>query len=58
MRDALVGGALDAHEGTRQIRVGLTSLRKLAGSPRCLVVDWLAAPIIAIEIVAGVQFHD
>ena len=26
--------------------------------PFCLVVDWLAASIIAIEIVAGVQFHN
>ena len=26
--------------------------------PFCLVVDWVAATIIAIEIVAGVQFHN
>jgi hypothetical protein len=26
--------------------------------PFCLVVDWLAAAIIAVEIVAGVQFHN
>ena len=26
--------------------------------PFCLVVDWLAAAIIAIEIVAGLQFHN
>lgn len=26
--------------------------------PFCLVIDWVAAAIIAIEIVAGVQFHD
>lgn len=25
--------------------------------PFCLVVDWIAATIIAVEIVAGVQFH-
>jgi hypothetical protein len=25
--------------------------------PFCLVVDWIAATIIAIEILAGVQFH-
>ncbi len=25
--------------------------------PFCLVVDWVAATIIAVEIVAGVQFH-
>jgi len=25
--------------------------------PLCLVVDWVAATIIAVEIVAGVQFH-
>jgi hypothetical protein len=25
--------------------------------PFCLVVDWLAATIIAVEILAGVQFH-
>ena len=26
--------------------------------PFCLVVDWVAAAIIAVEIVAGVQFHN
>ena len=26
--------------------------------PFCLVVDWVAATVIAIEIVAGVHFHD
>lgn len=26
--------------------------------PFCLVIDWVAAAIIAVEIVAGVQFHD
>ena len=26
--------------------------------PFCLVVDWVAATIIAVEIVAGVQFHN
>ena len=26
--------------------------------PFCLVVDWVVAAIIAIEIVAGVQFYD
>jgi hypothetical protein len=25
--------------------------------PFCLVVDWVAATVIAVEIVAGVQFH-
>ena len=25
--------------------------------PFCLVVDWVAATILAVEIVAGVQFH-
>jgi len=25
--------------------------------PFCLVVDWVAAAIIAVEIVAGVHFH-
>jgi hypothetical protein len=25
--------------------------------PFCLVIDWVAAAIIAVEIVAGVQFH-
>jgi hypothetical protein len=25
--------------------------------PFCLVIDWVAATIIAVEIVAGVQFH-
>jgi hypothetical protein len=25
--------------------------------PFCLVVDWVVAAIIAVEIVAGVQFH-
>lgn len=25
--------------------------------PFCLVVDWVVAPIIAVEIVAGVHFH-
>jgi hypothetical protein len=25
--------------------------------PFCLVVDWVAAPVIAAEIVAGVHFH-
>ena len=26
--------------------------------PFCLVIDWVAATIIAIEILAGVQFHN
>ena len=26
--------------------------------PFCFVVDWVAAAIIAVEIVAGVQFHN
>jgi hypothetical protein len=26
-------------------------------APFCLVVDWVAAAIIAVEIAAGVQFH-
>jgi hypothetical protein len=26
--------------------------------PFCLVVDWVAATVIAVEIVAGVQFHN
>jgi hypothetical protein len=25
--------------------------------PFCLVVDWVAATVIAVEIVAGVHFH-
>jgi hypothetical protein len=25
--------------------------------PFCLVIDWVVAAIIAVEIVAGVQFH-
>ena len=25
--------------------------------PFCLVVDWVVAAIIAVEIVAGIQFH-
>jgi hypothetical protein len=25
--------------------------------PFCLVVDWVAATIIAVEIIAGTQFH-
>jgi hypothetical protein len=25
--------------------------------PFCLVVDWVVATVIAVEIVAGVQFH-
>jgi hypothetical protein len=26
--------------------------------PFCLVIDWVAAAIIAVEIVAGVPFHN
>ena len=25
--------------------------------PFCLVVDWVVATVIAVEIVAGIQFH-
>jgi len=41
--------------------IGQTDLRYELRVPRrppfCLVVDWVAAAIIAVEIVAGVHFH-
>jgi hypothetical protein len=70
MRKAPAAGALEAHEGLdsyERLSCGDWSSESsrpsprspsLGGGPFRLVVDWLAASIIAIEIVAGVQFHN
>ena len=50
MREAPADGALEA-PGSLRCEHSLVA-------PVCVVVDWLAASIIAIAIVAGVQFHN